>query len=70
MEDSIGLLIGGILIVVLGLFTITCVYFDFDWFMNHYKARFLVETLGRQGARVFYAVLGIALMILGFVIVF
>lgn len=33
--------------------------------MEHRKAKFFVDTFGRQGARGFYVVLGIAIIVLG-----
>ena len=51
--------------ILAGLFTIFCAAKDFDWFMNHHKARFFVNIFGRDGARVFYGILGVILMLLG-----
>ena len=47
-----------LLVIACGLFSIVCVYKDFDWFMNHRKARFMVGAIGRKGAHIFYGVLG------------
>lgn len=55
----------GLLIVACGLFSICGAFFNWDWFMNHRKARFLSNLLGRQGARLFYGALGTALVVLG-----
>ena len=49
-----------VLLIACGLFSIICAYKDFDWFMNHRKARFMVNVIGRKGARIFYGVLGLA----------
>ena len=46
------------LIGFVGAFTITCSVMNFDWYMNHRKAQFLVGLIGRDGARLFYAGLG------------
>ena len=70
MNDSIGALGSGILLVVVGLFAIVCACCDFDWFMNNYRARFFVEVLGRRGARVFYVVLGCVFLVIGLVVAF
>ncbi|NBX37155.1 MAG: hypothetical protein EBR10_08040 [Planctomycetes bacterium] len=48
-----------------GVFSIYGAVTDWDWFINHHKARFYVSILGRSGARVFYGVLGIVLIVLG-----
>jgi hypothetical protein len=39
---------------------------DWNWFFAHPRARFFVDILGRGGARLFYAVLGSALLFVGF----
>ena len=39
--------------------------FEFNWFMNNRKAQALVRWFGRTGARVFYGLLGTALISLG-----
>lgn len=51
-----------------GVFTIFCSYKDYDWFFNNYRARPFVALFGRNGARIFYYILGIILIILGFVL--
>lgn len=48
-----------------GLFCVLAAALDWDWFMNHPKARFFVNTFGRNGARVFYVLLGCLLIGLG-----
>jgi hypothetical protein len=52
-------LIGGLLSIAGGLF-------NWDWFMNNYRARFFVWLFGRTGARIAYVMLGIFLIALGF----
>ena len=49
-----------------GVFTIAAAILDWDWFFKNHKARFFVDALGRNGARVFYVVLGAVLLFLGF----
>jgi hypothetical protein len=39
---------------------------DFDFFMNHHKARFFINLFGRNGTRAFYFALGFFLLIVGF----
>lgn len=48
-----------------GVFAICASVFDWDFFMNHRKAQFFVNTIGRTGARIFYFILGVALLALG-----
>ena len=52
-----------ILIGAAGLATLLGAVFDWDWFMEHPKARFLTESLGRDGARASYGLLGIVLVV-------
>ncbi|MDD3149170.1 MAG: immunity 17 family protein [Candidatus Riflebacteria bacterium] len=55
----------GMFAIFAGVFTIFCAASDFDWFMNNHKARFFVNILGRNGARVFYGILGLIMILLG-----
>ena len=38
---------------------------DWDWYMNSRKARFFVSILSRNGARIFYGLLGLAFVVVG-----
>ncbi|NCB39357.1 MAG: hypothetical protein EOM80_11375 [Erysipelotrichia bacterium] len=58
----------GAIAVVCGIFTVVCATQDFDFFMNNRKAKFFVNIFGRNGARVFYGILGAVMIILGIVI--
>lgn len=40
---------------------------DWNWFFANWRAKFFVEALGREGARLFYAFLGLTLLGIGFV---
>ena len=55
----------GLLLVAAGLFSICGAAFDWDFFINSRKARFFVSTFGRTGARIFYGLLGLGIVILG-----
>lgn len=46
-----------------GLFAICGAAFNWAWFMNNPKARLFI--LGRTGARIFYGLLGAALVVVG-----
>jgi len=52
-----------VLILMWGLFSIFCAVRDYDWFMVNSKAWVFVKIFGRNGARVFYVILGIFLAI-------
>jgi small neutral amino acid transporter SnatA (MarC family) len=55
------------LLLVLGcLFIVAAGIFDWDWFMTHRKAAIVVNLLGRNGARIFYIVIGIIMAVIGF----
>ncbi|MBK8011073.1 MAG: immunity 17 family protein [Deltaproteobacteria bacterium] len=53
--------------IAAGTFSILGAVKNWDFFMNHRKARRLVAVLGRTGARWFYGVLGTALVVAGIV---
>ena len=59
-----------LLLVLAGLFAMAGGVFDWEWFMNNSKAQAFVNWLGRGGARVFYIILGLAIVILGLLITF
>lgn len=48
-----------------GVFSICGAMFNWEWFMNNRKARFFVRILGRGGTRMFYGILGTALVVVG-----
>jgi len=58
----------GLILVGAGLFTAAGGAFDWDWFMNSGKARFFVNALTRNGARIMYGVIGVALVVVGVLI--
>lgn len=55
----------GLLLVACGIFSLCGAFFDWDWFMNHRKAQFFNKIWGRQGTRIFYGILGTALVVIG-----
>lgn len=55
----------GLILVAAGLFSICGAVLDWDFFINSRKARFFVSTLGRTGARVFYGILGLVIVVMG-----
>jgi hypothetical protein len=58
------LLVGGISIV-LGLVCLAVAVGNWDWFYQLRLARRIQSAWGRRGARIYYAVLGAALITLG-----
>ena len=59
-----------LLLVLGGLFAVAGGVFDWEWFMGHRKARVFVKLLGRNGARIFYCILGSVVAVLGVLITF
>ena len=55
----------GLIFVAAGAFSTTGAICNWEWFMNARKARFLVKMLSRNGARIFYGILGLGLVVLG-----
>ncbi len=55
----------GLFIVATGLFSAAGGIFNWDWFMNHRKARFMCSLLTRTEARVFYAICELGIVVLG-----
>lgn len=55
----------GLFFVFAGLFSVAGGVCNWDWFMNHHKAQFMSSLLGRNGARVFYMILGLGLAVFG-----
>ena len=47
--------------IAAGIFSICGALFNWDWFLNNWRARFFVRVLGRGGARIFYGLLGVGL---------
>ena len=55
-----------IVLIVAGLFSFAGGLFGWSGFLSHRKARFFVSFLGEGGARLFYMILGVVLLVLGF----
>lgn len=60
----------GIIFIIAGLFSAVSAVLDWDFFMNHHKARFMIKIFGRKGARIVYIALGMILVILGALFIF
>lgn len=55
------------LFIALGTFSVVAAIFNFDWYFKTSGAVTFVNWLGRRGARLFYALLGLALMACGII---
>jgi hypothetical protein len=55
----------GFILVGVGLFSFAGGLFNWNWFMNTRRARALVRAIRPVGARVFYMLLGIVIIVFG-----
>ncbi|HLG41817.1 MAG TPA: immunity 17 family protein [Planctomycetota bacterium] len=56
----------GVVFILVGLFAVAASLLNWNFFFEHRKARVFVFLFGgRLGARIFYALLGAALIVLG-----
>ena len=53
-----------VIAVLSGIFVLVAVITDWNWFFEHPKAEFFVDAFWRNGARIFYGVLGCALLLI------
>lgn len=55
--------------IILGLFLIGCAVTGWDWYYALGTARWIQQRLGRRGARLVHALVGLGLVVLGVAIV-
>lgn len=53
-----------IIIIGLGFLYLVSTVRNWDWFMNTYKARHVVDSFGKNGARIVYGFIGIFFMLI------
>ncbi|MBP7176300.1 MAG: immunity 17 family protein [Thermoclostridium sp.] len=58
-----------VLLVLTGLFCIVSSICNWNFFFENRKAYIFVKLLGRNGARIFYGILGIALAVMAFSVI-
>ncbi|MDR1918691.1 MAG: immunity 17 family protein [Tannerellaceae bacterium] len=51
--------------ILTGSTSLIAAVFNFDWYFQSRKASSIVHWLGREGARIFYGLLGLALIAAG-----
>ena len=56
--------------MAVGLFSLAGGLFNWNWFMNTRRSRALVKSFGSAGARVFYILLGIVVIVFGVLLAF
>jgi len=54
-----------ILFIAAGLFSVVASVLNLDFFFNSRKAAFFLTIFGRMGARIFYTLLGTAIIVMG-----
>ena len=52
-----------ILMTIAGAMCIASAIFNWDWFYTNFRASLFVKILGRTGARILYAIIGVFLML-------
>ena len=55
--------------IACGLACAFCAVMNYDWFMINNKSAPVVAILGREGARIFYIILGVVIVVLAAFIV-
>jgi len=61
-------LVAVIIVVAGGAFSILASVLNWDFFFENRRAKIFVKILGRIGARIFYFLLGLFLLFLGYLI--
>ena len=69
MEESVMMIVMGLVFAAIGLFSLMGAVMNWDWYFNNRRARGVVAIFGRNGARIFYGILGIFIMAIGAVAV-
>ena len=57
-----------LVLVLSGLFSLVASICNWNFFFENRKAYLFVKLFGRNGARVFYGLLGLALIVAGFIV--
>lgn len=69
MEESVMMIVMGLVFAAIGLFSLMGAVMNWDWYFNNRRARGVVAIFGRNGARIFYGILGVFIMAIGAVAV-
>jgi hypothetical protein len=51
--------------VIAGLFSLISSIVNWSWFFNNRRAQAMVKIFGYKGARIFYGILGVILLLIG-----
>ncbi len=63
-------ILAAIITASVGVYCISAAWGNWEWFYNNWRARGFVKFLGRTGARIYYAVLGILFLAIGLLVLF
>ena len=55
----------GLFLAAVGLFVLAGSAFNWEWYWDRRRTRVWVDLLGRAGARILYAIMGAAVLVLG-----
>lgn len=69
MDESVMMIVMGLVFAAIGLFSLMGAVLNWDWYFNNRRARGVVAIFGRNGARIFYGILGVFIMAIGAVAV-
>jgi hypothetical protein len=58
----------GLILVAMGTFAFCGGALDWNFFLESRKAQFFVNIFGRNGARIFYALLGLSVIVAGILV--
>ncbi len=53
-----------IMMALVGVYCLCAAFFNWNWFFENRRARGLVMVFGRNGARIFYGILGILIIVM------
>ncbi|MDE6091713.1 MAG: immunity 17 family protein [Ruminococcus sp.] len=56
-----------VIVILAGAFSLLASVKNWDWYFNNRRARPFVRIFGRTGARIFYGLLGIFIIVVGVV---
>lgn len=54
-----------VIVILAGAFSLLASVKNWDWYFNNRRARPFVRIFGRTGARIFYGLLGIFIIVVG-----
>ena len=64
------IIIEAIAVMLCGIFCFCGGYFSWNFFVNNHKFRNIQRFIGRNGARIFYMILGVLLVVVGLICLF